>query len=165
MNFFKPKEPPATGAPPPSPPHLLLNQAFASFQTHFSNFFHNLQTNPPLQNTLFAKISNENNPLPGKFTASSSNNSNNYVPLYALGNVDREFVLLSGAGKSLGLFCFSKADAEALLKQMNSADPSTSTGSQVVPVALSKLVQHKVDGVALRFVPEVSQIRNALNCM
>ncbi|PIN22666.1 hypothetical protein CDL12_04611 [Handroanthus impetiginosus] len=132
MNFFKPKEPPATGAPPPSPPHLLLNQAFASFQSHFSNFFHNLQTNPPLQNTLTIE-----NRLAG-------------VPLYALGNVDREFVLLSGAGKSLGLFCFSKADAEALLKQMNSADPSTCTGSQVVPVALSKLVQHKVDGVALR---------------
>ncbi|PIN22696.1 hypothetical protein CDL12_02982 [Handroanthus impetiginosus] len=175
MNFFKPKEPPATGSPPPSPPHLLLNQAFASFQTHFSNFFHNLQTNPPLQNTLFAKISNENNALSGKVTASSSNNSNNYgmsaeaienrlagVPVYALGNVDREFVLLSGAGKSLGLFCFSKADAEALLKQMNSADPSTSSGSKVVPVALGKLVQHKADGVAFRFVPEASQIRNAL---
>ncbi|XP_011101596.1 protein TIC 22-like, chloroplastic [Sesamum indicum] len=85
------------------------------------------------------------------------------VPVYALSNGEK-FVLVSGTntGKNLGLFCFSEADAETLLKHMKSVDPSMSSGSQVVAVALSKIFQLDVDGVALRLMPEASQIRNAL---
>ncbi|KAK6161672.1 hypothetical protein DH2020_005053 [Rehmannia glutinosa] len=178
MDFFKPKEPPATAATPLSPSQLL-HQAVTSLQTHFSNFFHNLQSHPPHKSTFAARISNENNTFSSKFNASTNSNSTakNYamsaeaieerlagVPVYALSSGSQEFVLISGmnTGKNLGLFCFSEADAETLLKQMKSVDPSTSSASQVVAVALSKVFQLKVDGVALRLMPEASQIRNAL---
>ncbi|XP_057766564.1 protein TIC 22-like, chloroplastic [Salvia miltiorrhiza] len=45
---------------------------------------------------------------------------------------------------------------------MKSVDSSMSSGSQVVPVALSKVFDLKVNGVALRLLPEASQIKNAL---
>lgn len=86
------------------------------------------------------------------------------VPVYALSNSSEEFVLVSGldSGKSLGLFCFNEGDAQSLLEQMKSMDPSMRDGSQVVPVALNKVFQLKVDGVAFRLIPEPSQIKNAI---
>ncbi|XP_077229490.1 tic22-like family protein [Tasmannia lanceolata] len=85
------------------------------------------------------------------------------VPVYALSNSAEEFVLVSGvkSGKSLGLFCFKREDAEALLDQMKSMEPSM-RGSKVVAVALNKVFQLKVDGVAFRLIPESCQIMNAL---
>lgn len=63
------------------------------------------------------------------------------VPVYALINASQEFVLVAGTntGKNIGLFCFNEADAATLLNHMISVDPSMSSGSQVVPVALSKV--------------------------
>lgn len=64
------------------------------------------------------------------------------IPVYALSNSNEEFVLVSGASnrKSLGLICFKKEDAEALLEQMRSMDPlMRKEGSKVVPVALNKV--------------------------
>lgn len=86
------------------------------------------------------------------------------MPVYALSNTSQEFVLVSGVRtrKSLGLFCFSEADAEALRQQMESMDPSMRNGSRVVPVALNKVFQLKVDGVAFRLIPEASQVKNAI---
>ncbi|KAI3997748.1 hypothetical protein MKX01_007635 [Papaver californicum] len=86
------------------------------------------------------------------------------VPVYALTNSSDEFVLISGAktGKSLGLFCFKKEDANALLEQMKSMDPGMRRGSKVVAVALNKVFQIKLDGVAFRFIPDSSEIRNAV---
>lgn len=86
------------------------------------------------------------------------------VPVYALSNGADEFVLISGVktGKSLGLFCFKKEDAEALLEQMQSMDPGMRRGSKVVSVALNKVFQLKLNGVAFRLIPESSQIKNAL---
>ncbi|KAL5542716.1 hypothetical protein UlMin_010426 [Ulmus minor] len=86
------------------------------------------------------------------------------VPVYALSNSAEEFVLVSGTstGKSLGLFCFKKEDAEALLDQIGSLDPETRNGSKVVAVALNKVFQLRVDGVAFRLIPETSQVKNAL---
>ncbi|XP_010247130.1 PREDICTED: protein TIC 22-like, chloroplastic [Nelumbo nucifera] len=86
------------------------------------------------------------------------------VPVYALSNSAEEFVLVSGVktGKSLGLFCFKREDAEALLEQMRSMDPGMRRGSKVVAVALNKVFQLKVDGVAFRFIPDSSQIKHAL---
>ncbi|GLT49521.1 hypothetical protein SLA2020_230730 [Shorea laevis] len=87
------------------------------------------------------------------------------IPVYALSNSDEEFVLLSGTSnkKSLGLLCFNKEDAETLLEQMKSMDPGMRSGcSKVVPVALNKVVQLKVDGVAFRLIPESTQVKNAL---
>ncbi|KAL0358474.1 UNVERIFIED_CONTAM: protein -like, chloroplastic [Sesamum angustifolium] len=177
MNFFNPNKPSAPAAAPPSQPQHPLQQAFTSLQNNFSNFFHNLQSNPPLKSPFFARIPNGNNILSSRSNGGTSSFSpNNYamsaeaieerlagVPVYALSNGEK-FVLVSGTntGKNLGLFCFSEGDAETLLKHMKSVDPSMSSGSQVVAVALSKIFQLDVDGVALRLMPEASQIRNAL---
>ncbi|KAI3965527.1 hypothetical protein MKX01_029434 [Papaver californicum] len=86
------------------------------------------------------------------------------VPVYALTNSSDEFVLISGVktGKSLGLFCFKKEDANALLEQMKSMDPGMRRGSKVVAVALNKVFQIKLDGVAFRFIPDSSEIQNAV---
>ncbi|KAI3420732.1 uncharacterized protein J3R85_012540 [Psidium guajava] len=86
------------------------------------------------------------------------------VPVYALSNSSEEFVLVSGVstGKALGLFCFKEEDADALLEQMKSMDPGMRNGSTVVPVALNKVFQLKVDGVAFRLIPEISQVKNAI---
>ncbi|KAF7150884.1 hypothetical protein RHSIM_Rhsim02G0068800 [Rhododendron simsii] len=86
------------------------------------------------------------------------------VHVYALGNASEEFVLVSGVstGKSIGLFCFKEKDAEALLDQMKSMDPAMRRGSKVVAVPLNKVLQLKLEGVAFRLIPELSQIVNAL---
>ncbi|GER32646.1 phospho-N-acetylmuramoyl-pentapeptide-transferase [Striga asiatica] len=183
MNIFKPQQTPASAAASASassPSQHLLQQAFNSLQTHFYGFLDNLQSNPPLKSSLFAKVPNGNKPASNSLNASTVNSTPAAknrampaeaieerlagVPVYALSNGSKEFILLSGAntGKNLGLFCFSEADANSLLDQMKSVDPSTGSDSQVVAVALSKVFQLKVDGVALRLMPEASQIRNAL---
>ncbi|KAF8047697.1 hypothetical protein N665_2863s0001 [Sinapis alba] len=87
------------------------------------------------------------------------------VPVYALSNSNEEFVLVSGTstGKSLGLLFCKEEDAEALLQQMKVMDPRMrKEGSKVVALALSKVFQLKVNGVAFRLIPESTQVKNAL---
>uniref|UniRef100_A0A0E0LJF6 Protein TIC 22-like, chloroplastic n=1 Tax=Oryza punctata TaxID=4537 RepID=A0A0E0LJF6_ORYPU len=98
------------------------------------------------------------------------------VPVYALANSSQEFVLVSSARgeggggaraaavppPALGLLCFRREDADALLAQM---DGDMAAGSAVVPVALNKVIQLKSDGVAFRFVPDSSQVANAMKLM
>ncbi|AEE76804.1 Protein -like protein [Arabidopsis thaliana] len=87
------------------------------------------------------------------------------VPVYALSNSNEEFVLVSGtsSGKSLGLLFCKEEDAETLLKEMKSMDPRMrKEGSKVVALALSKVFQLKVNGVAFRLIPESTQVKNAL---
>ncbi|CAN8258345.1 unnamed protein product [Cochlearia groenlandica] len=87
------------------------------------------------------------------------------VPVYALSNSNEEFVLVSGAstGKSLGLLFCKEEDAESLLRQMKIMDPlMRKQGSKVVALALSKVFQLKVNGVAFRLIPESTQVKNAL---
>lgn len=86
------------------------------------------------------------------------------VPVYALSNSSEEFVVVSGQNpvNSLGLLCFKEEDAETLLGQMKAMDPRMRPGSKVVPVALSMVFQLKVNGVSFRFIPESSQIKNAI---
>ncbi|KAJ0254724.1 Protein TIC 22-like [Hirschfeldia incana] len=87
------------------------------------------------------------------------------VPVYALSNSNEEFVLVSGTstGKSLGLLFCKEEDAEALLSQMKAMDPRMrKEGSKVVALALSKVFQLKVNGVAFRLIPESTQVKNAL---
>ncbi|XP_006658482.2 protein TIC 22-like, chloroplastic [Oryza brachyantha] len=99
------------------------------------------------------------------------------VPVYALANSSQEFVLVSSAREggeggrrapatvpppALGLLCFRRQDADALLAQM---DGDMAAGSTVVPVALNKVIQLKSDGVAFRFVPDSSQVANAMKLL
>lgn len=67
------------------------------------------------------------------------------IAVYALSNSAEEFVLLSGVRtrKSLGLLCFKKEDAEALLEQMKAMDPGMRRGSKVVAVALNKVIGNR----------------------
>uniref|UniRef100_A0A0D3GPQ4 Protein TIC 22-like, chloroplastic n=1 Tax=Oryza barthii TaxID=65489 RepID=A0A0D3GPQ4_9ORYZ len=86
------------------------------------------------------------------------------VPVYALANSSQEFVLVSSArgGGGVGPYIFRREDADALLAQM---DGDMAAGSTVVPIALNKVIQLKSDGVAFRFVPDSSQVANAMKLM
>ncbi|XVE81226.1 hypothetical protein DITRI_Ditri15bG0045900 [Diplodiscus trichospermus] len=169
-------------------PLVNLQQAFSNIQTHCSSLFrqthHQLKDafnstfahfNPPPfspKYPVFARIADSSKSqldLSKKSGAAMSPEAIEGrlagVPVYALSNPQEEFVLVSGVStkKSLGLFCFKEEDAEALLEQMKSMDPGMRKGgSKVVAVALNKVFQLKVDGVALRLIPELTQIKNAL---
>ncbi|KAK6255270.1 hypothetical protein SCA6_016575 [Theobroma cacao] len=171
------------------PSHLLnLQQAFSNLQTHCSSLFqqthHHLKGafdstfahfNPPSfspKGPVFARIVDSSKTqidLSKKsgvaMSAEAIEERLAGVPVYALSNSEEEFVLVSGVStkKSLGLLCFKKEDAEALLEQMKSMDPGMRKGgSKVVAVALNKVFQLKVDGVAFRLIPESAQLKNAL---
>lgn len=145
-----------------------FQKALSEFQTHCSNVVQNLTTNlnrfqnpPP-----WARISQNATPIRPLSTEAIEQRLEG-VPVYALSNATDEFLLVSGAstGKNLGLFCFKKEDAEALLHQVTAIDPLMPNGSKVVPVALNKVFQLKVNGVAFRLIPEFAQVKNALNEM
>ncbi|GAU48079.1 hypothetical protein TSUD_81390 [Trifolium subterraneum] len=145
-----------------------FHKALSEFQTHCSNIVQNLTTNlnrfpnpPP-----WARITQNATPIRRMSTETIEQRLEG-VPVYALSNSSDEFLLVSGAstGKHLGLFCFKKEDAEALLHQVTAIDPLMPNGSKVVPVALNKVFQLKVNGVAFRLIPEFSQVKNALHEM
>lgn len=87
------------------------------------------------------------------------------VPVYALCSSSSEFVLVTDedSGKSLGLFCIKEEHADSLLQHMKSVeDVHVRPDTRVVPVSLAQVFQLKVDGVAIRLLPEPSQVKNAL---
>ncbi|XP_058093426.1 protein TIC 22-like, chloroplastic isoform X2 [Magnolia sinica] len=153
-----------------------------SFQTHFKTTLQNLQTQakqalssfapPPnpipssAKSPVWARAYSQNQvpARPHTMPAEAIEERLAGIPVYALSNAEEEFVLVSGvrSRKSLGLFCFKREDAEALLEQMKAMDPTMRQGSKVVAVALNKVFQLKVDGVAFRFIPDSYQIMNAL---
>ncbi|KAE8688425.1 Protein TIC 22-like [Hibiscus syriacus] len=168
-----------------TPPFQDLHQAFSNLQTHCSSLLrqthHQLKDafsstfphfNPPSFSpnaTVFARIADSSKTQielnSKKGPAEKIEERLAGVPVYALSNPEEEFVLVSGVSskKSLGLLCFKKEDAEALLEQMKSMDPGMRKGgSKVVAIALDKVVQLQVAGVALRLVPDSTQIKNAL---
>ncbi|OVA12987.1 Tic22-like [Macleaya cordata] len=146
----------------------LLNQAKQNFQTGISSFVSHSSSRK--NHPVWARITqNETLVEPvHRFDLAMSIETIEErlagVPVYALSNSAEEFVLISGVktGKSLGLFCFKKEDAETLLEQMKSMDPGMRRGSKVVAVALNKVFQLKLEGVAFRFIPDSSQIKNAV---
>ncbi|KAJ6334137.1 hypothetical protein OIU78_011110 [Salix suchowensis] len=158
-------------------PQIDLHHAFTTLQDHCSTFLQNLSHQFPLFNPNFqthtrqsldtlisrlnpnysfssknpswARISHEPISHPGTSMSTETIEERLAgVPVYALSNSNEEFVL---------------EDAEALLEQMKSMDPGMRKGgSKVVPVALNKVFQLKIDGVAFRLIPEPSQVKNAL---
>ncbi|GKA30285.1 TIC 22-like protein, chloroplastic [Tanacetum coccineum] len=168
-----------------------FQQTFNKLQTHFTSFLNNLNPNPkpnfnPGKFTFELKKAHAptflpfgKNPLWARITTDNSIATSGGgvgmkdedieqrlagVPVYALSNSNEEFVVVSGQDpvKSLGLLCFKEQDAETLLGQMKAMDPRMRPGSKVVPVALSMVFQLKVNGVSFRFIPESSQIKNAI---
>eukprot|EP00262_Sarcandra_glabra_P011048 TRINITY_DN2674_c1_g1_i3.p1 TRINITY_DN2674_c1_g1~~TRINITY_DN2674_c1_g1_i3.p1 ORF type:complete len:291 (+),score=35.96 TRINITY_DN2674_c1_g1_i3:181-1053(+) len=84
--------------------------------------------------------------------------------VYTVSNSNNEFVLISDPNnfKSLGLLCFRQEDAEALLAQVQLRQPVLGRGARVVPITLDQVYMLKVEGIAFRFLPDPTQIRNAL---
>ncbi|KAM4127673.1 hypothetical protein ACJW30_02G107500 [Castanea mollissima] len=173
-NSNTPKNFPSLKQPPQLNPQL--QEAFCNLQNHCSNLLQHLP-NPSFLKTHFqSALSNLQNHAIHTLDPFSSSNRNLVWARIAKPNNSKftavrqsEFVLVSGVStkdkKSLGLFCFKKEDAEALLEQIKSLDPNMQTGSKVVAVALNKVVQLKLDGVAFRLIPESSQVKNALREM
>uniref|UniRef100_A0ACD5U8E9 Uncharacterized protein n=1 Tax=Avena sativa TaxID=4498 RepID=A0ACD5U8E9_AVESA len=156
----------------PSPSKPSTPNLFLPIQTHLTSFLSSLPFPPP-----WARI-----PSPSSSVAASAaalpvkeiEDRLAGVPVYALANSSHEFVLVSkshgggGVGGSampapaLGMLCFRREDADMLLAQM---DGDMRAGSTVVPVALNKVIQLKSDGVAFRFLPDASQVANAIKLM
>ncbi|RWR90065.1 protein TIC 22, chloroplastic [Cinnamomum micranthum f. kanehirae] len=84
--------------------------------------------------------------------------------VYTVSNSNNEFVLISDPGsvKSLSLLCFRQEDAEALLAQVRLRQPVLGRGARVVPITLDQVYMLKVEGIAFRFLPDPTQIRNAV---
>ncbi|OIW19171.1 hypothetical protein TanjilG_13953 [Lupinus angustifolius] len=118
-----------------------------------------LSVNPP-----WARVAQNLKPFRKPLSAEEIEERLDGIPVYALSNPEEEFMLVSGSstGKNLGLFCFKQEDAESLLDQVTVIDPHMRQGSKVVPVALNKVFQLKVNGVAFRLIPEHTQVQNAL---
>eukprot|EP00899_Mesostigma_viride_P000882 jgi/Mesvir1/10795/Mv13845-RA.1 len=87
------------------------------------------------------------------------------VPVYAVVSSANEFVLIASKDNSvkLGFFCFSEADARALLQEIKDKDVAVGRHARVEPVSLDKVYRlPKVEGVAFRFLPQAQQIQNAI---
>lgn len=86
------------------------------------------------------------------------------LAVYTVSNANNEFVLItdSEGDKSIGLFCFRKEDAETMLAQVKDRDPSLGRGARVVPVTMDKVYQLSTEGIAFRFLPDPTQVKNAL---
>ena len=147
-------------------PLLNLQQAFSNLQTHCSSLFQ--QTHHQLKDAFNSTLSHFNppsfSPKGPVFARVSDSTKTQFdlskksgdalsaeaieerlagVPVYALSDSEEEFVLVSGVStkKSLGLLCFKKEDAEALLEQMKNMDPRMRKGSsKVVAIALNKVI-------------------------
>ncbi|TVU39631.1 hypothetical protein EJB05_13058, partial [Eragrostis curvula] len=170
----------STSNPSPSPIPAIPNP-FAPIQAHLTSFLSSLpRTLPP--SPLWARIPSPSSvqakappSTAAALPASEIEERLAGVPVYALANAAQEFVLVSSTRAeerqgsegsrpppALGLLCFRREDADALLAQMES---DMRAGSSVVPVALNKVIQLKSDGVAFRFLPDSSQVANALKLM
>ncbi|KAK7247036.1 hypothetical protein RIF29_41912 [Crotalaria pallida] len=154
-----------------------FQKALTDLQRHFTTLTHNLTHHPLLHppqppspfnfqnpHLPWARLAQSLTPFRKPMSAEEIEARLEGIPVYALSNPQEEFMLVSGAssGKNLGLFCFRKEDAESLLDQVTAIDPHMRHGSKVVPVALNKVFQLKVNGVAFRLIPEHSQVKNAL---
>ncbi|TKW31549.1 hypothetical protein SEVIR_2G113000v4 [Setaria viridis] len=175
--FKNPTAADGTSDPNPNPSPRIPNP-FVPIQAHLTSFLSSLPRALPPPPP-WARI-----PSPSSASATASASTALRVteieerlagvPVYALANAAQEFVLVSSAREggqggdgarqppALGLLCFRKEDADALLEQM---EGDMRAGSSVVPVALNKVIQLKSDGVAFRFLPDSSQVANAIKLM
>eukprot|EP00249_Psilotum_nudum_P006007 c19388_g1_i1 orf=371-1339(-) len=86
------------------------------------------------------------------------------VSVYTVSNSGNEFVLVSDPSgqKSMSVLCFRKEDAESLLSQVKVREPALGRGAKVVAVSLDKVYKLSAEGIAFRFLPDPSQVKNAI---
>ncbi|XP_044977056.1 protein TIC 22-like, chloroplastic isoform X1 [Hordeum vulgare subsp. vulgare] len=169
--------PTPTPTPNPNPSKPNNPNPFLPIQTHLTSFLSSL----PLPRAVAPPWARIPSPSPSAaLPVAEIEDRLAGVPVYALANSAQEFILVSkthrggggdaggGVGGSarhppaLGMLCFRREDANMLLAQMGD---DMRAGSTVVPVALNKVVQLKSDGVAFRFLPDPSQVANAIKLM
>ncbi len=95
------------------------------------------------------------------------------VPVFAVVNAKNEFVLVSGDGadeRQLGLFFFSRADAEGLIATIKDQNPKLGKAAKVLATSMDAVYDFAVtprgdtgtEGVAFRFMPDSRQVEAAL---
>ncbi|KAL0040628.1 hypothetical protein WJX79_000007 [Trebouxia sp. C0005] len=95
------------------------------------------------------------------------------IPIYTVANKDNEFVLVSGENegdkRQLGLFFFNKSDAQALVDKIHEQNPQLAKQSQVLEVSMDQVYsfsngasEHAADGLAFRFMPDATQVKEAM---
>lgn len=95
------------------------------------------------------------------------------IPVYAVVNAKSEFVLVSGddpKARQLGLFFFSREEAEALVTTIREQNPKLGKQARVLPTSMDRVYEFAVtprselglEGVVFRFVPDPQQVEAAL---
>ena len=88
-------------------------------------------------------------------------------------NSKNEFVLVSGdneTDKQLGLFFFTKEDAEGLIATIKEQNAKLGKSAKVLATSMDAVYEFAVtprgesgtEGVVFRFMPDASQVENAL---
>ncbi|XP_077212891.1 tic22-like family protein [Tasmannia lanceolata] len=176
------ESPKSSSSPPPPPPH-----SFSSLSTFVHHQWHRLGSEISgrieeskrfvsnavacRKTTLFASVSSPDDMAWQPKHAFDIALTTDYIaktlagtPVYTVSNSNNEFVLITDPNsiKSLGLLCFRQEDAEALLAQVQLRQPVLGKGARVVPITLDQVYMLKVEGIAFRFLPDPTQIKNAL---
>ena len=95
------------------------------------------------------------------------------IPVYAVVNTKNEFVLVSGddnESRQLGLFFFSKEDAEGLIDTIKEQNPKLGKSAKIMATSMDAVYEFAVtprsdsdtEGVVFRFMPDGRQVGNAL---
>lgn len=95
------------------------------------------------------------------------------IPVFAVVNNKNEFVLVSGdtdGDRQLGLFFFTKEDAEGLIATIKEQNPKLGKAAKVLATSMDAVYEFAVtprgesgtEGVVFRFMPDGKQVDNAL---
>eukprot|EP00882_Tetradesmus_deserticola_P021097 GHRQ01022827.1.p1 GENE.GHRQ01022827.1~~GHRQ01022827.1.p1 ORF type:complete len:558 (+),score=134.92 GHRQ01022827.1:56-1729(+) len=93
------------------------------------------------------------------------------IPVYTVANPKNEFVLVAGENNTqLGFFFFQKEDAEAIVAKIREENPRLARDSKVLRVTMDNVYEvfttpretTGLQGIHFRFMPDMSQVKHAL---
>ncbi|KAF6251689.1 Tic22-like family-domain-containing protein [Scenedesmus sp. NREL 46B-D3] len=93
------------------------------------------------------------------------------IPVYTVANPKNEFVLVAGENNTqLGFFFFRKEDAEAIIAKIREENPRLARDSKVLRVTMDNVYEvfttpretTGLQGIHFRFMPDMSQVKHAL---
>eukprot|EP00882_Tetradesmus_deserticola_P019139 GHRQ01020587.1.p1 GENE.GHRQ01020587.1~~GHRQ01020587.1.p1 ORF type:complete len:506 (+),score=150.39 GHRQ01020587.1:56-1573(+) len=93
------------------------------------------------------------------------------IPVYTVANPKNEFVLVAGENNTqLGFFFFQKEDAEAIIAKIREENPRLARDSKVLRVTMDNVYEvfttpretTGLQGIHFRFMPDMSQVKHAL---